>query len=172
MSTADAVSREANWLGTDPCPWPAGQTAPPNLLVANGGYFDAIQPYLPNTPLRSRALYVTRLSGDEQRISMGGVVALEYHLALHVWWPLKTPSGSLQTSSQDLDNALDALYQRIRGPQGDKTHNGAFAGGVVETVFPGSNISGTLHTKFDPPEKQTYTLTAVITYPACDIISN
>ena len=133
-------SRELAWLGTDP---PGANTAnpwtvnpPPALQTANGGAFDFITAI--RSPIsRSRAIYVVRtetvtLPLSQQGPQMGGGYGAMYEwrhmVTLMVTWDFRDPTGQLDSEVQALQTAIAALEWRVRGPVGDKSHGGQFAG--------------------------------------------
>jgi hypothetical protein len=157
VSTADAVAREAAWLqvATDSLP----------VLPAPDGPFDAVQGYWPGAKLRTKAtgLYVEARTADDSRAS-NMRIRPQYQFTLRLIWPVRTTTPPIaETEQQNLDNAIDLVLQRIRGPIGDKTHGGAFLS-VAE------NPRTVTVSRGDPavtiPEDGT--LTAVITYRADD----
>lgn len=122
MSTADAVSREAAFLS-------ASDDGLPNLLASASpaGPWTVVQAYWTRTPrTQVPSIFVTRARiadsrAASQRIRPG------YQFRLKLVWPVRqTAAGLLETEQQALDDAVDLLVQRIRGPLGDKSHGGRF----------------------------------------------
>lgn len=161
MSTADAVAREAAWLNT------IGD-ALPALPASAGGPWEIVQPYQPRTPPANKtAIYVLRgrlldVRASNQRIRP------RYEIRLRLVWPVVvTGTGLLETAQSDMDDAVDLLVQRVRGPLGDKTHGGRF-------LSAGENPR-LVTVQWDPPElamaahKQ---LTADMTYSVDDLEVN
>ena len=120
MSTSDAVARECAWLTT------AGDTLPA-LPSSAGGPFQVLQAYWPRTPaMNQTGLYVLRPVLSDVRASSQRIRP-HYEMTLRCVWPVITAGVPLlETAQRDLDNALDLLFQRIRGPVGDKSHGGRF----------------------------------------------
>jgi hypothetical protein len=145
MSTSDAVSREASWLAT---------TADDGLAVlpAPAGPWQVVQAYWPaaRTAWKQTAIYVQRaaiydLRAANQRIRPG------YGFKLKLVWPVKASGGNTplaEGEQQALDNAIELLLERVRGPLGDKSHGGRFlsAGEVPGGREPYVSVS------FDDPE--------------------
>ena len=125
MSSADAVTRETDWLTAyDPT------DGLPGLLSQFGGPFDVLQAYWPRTPAkRTNQLYVTRGRIRVERFGFNRLIA-HYPFTLKVVWPMSSNSGSAEVVQQALDDALDLVIQRISGPvltfPLDKTHGARF----------------------------------------------
>jgi hypothetical protein len=120
VSTADAVAREAGWLATSTDALPA--------LLAPAGPFEVVQGYWPAAKLRTKAtgLYVEARATDDNRAS-NQRIRPQYQFTLRIIWPVRATTPPIaETEQQNLDNAIDLVLQRIRGPVGDKTHGGAF----------------------------------------------
>ena len=123
-TTATVVAREASWLTT------SGDSLP-SLLTANDGPWDVILPYWPGAQLRTQVagIYVTRGKILDQR-SGNQRIRPSYAIKLKIHWPVKLASPGVSSiaaeEQQNLDDAVDLLLQRIRGPLGDKTHGGRF----------------------------------------------
>jgi hypothetical protein len=161
VNTGSAVSREAAWLATSGDGIPA-------LLTSAGGPWGIVQAYWPGTRFATQktGVYVQRtdiadLRANSQRIRPG------YSFTLKLVWPVKSSTVPLaETEAQNLDNAVDLLLQRIRGPLGDKTHGGRFLS-VGET--PGRPSVVTV--RFDDPEQTIpaqKAIRAVVSYNADD----
>lgn len=120
MSTADAVSRETAWLCRSGDGLPA-------LLTAAGGPWDNIQSYCARTPAtQQNTIYVLRSSWSDDRAS-NQRIRPTYEFTLKLVWPIRqTASPIAEGEQQNLDDAIDLLIQRIRGPINDKSHGGAF----------------------------------------------
>lgn len=118
-TSADAVDRETAWLRTSGDGLPA-------LLKEAGGPFDIIQAYVARTPpTERRALYVTR--NQLRSVRFAAIRQQNKHpLRLHIWWPANDQGGEVENDQRELDVAIDAVFARIRGPVGDKTHGGRF----------------------------------------------
>lgn len=163
MSTADAVAREAAWLATSGDGLPA-------LLTANGGPWDIIQPYQRRTPPSEKtAIYVWRPSFTDPRVANIRLRPMyDFQLKLH--WPVRQAAeGIAEAEQQALDNAVDLLIVRIRGPLLDKTHGGRFLSVGEVPRMPG------VHVAFDDPEitiPQLKALKAVVSYSADDLEVN
>lgn len=121
MSSADAVTREAEWLAAYN---PADGL--PALLRGQGGPFDVVQPYWPRTPgARRNSLYVLR-----RRIESGRTANVRtmnrYEFLLRIIWPMSSATGSAEVAQQALDGAVELVLQRVGGLFMDKTHGGRF----------------------------------------------
>lgn len=163
MSTADAVSRETAWLNT------TGDGLPV-LPVSGGGPWEIVQAYWPGNRLASQktGIYVLRSRATDPRVA-NLRIRPQYMFTLKLWWPIRAVSAIAETEQQNLDDAVDDLIVRIRGPVEDKTHGGRFlsVGEVPGVPF--------VDVVFDDPEhtiKQDKTLRAVVTYYADDIEIN
>lgn len=120
MSTADAVSRETDWLKSF-----SPTDGLPNLL-APAGPWQNIQAYVPRvTASRQPAIFVLR---KEYRVARFANVRsmTTHHFLLKAVWPLSSGTGSAENDMQQFDNALDLLLLRIFGTLLDKTHGGRF----------------------------------------------
>jgi hypothetical protein len=161
VSTADAVSREAAWLNTT-------SDSLPYLPSSAGGPWEIVQAYWPGSRLASQktGIYVLRGRATDPRVA-NLRIRPQYTFTLKLWWPIRaTGPGIAETEQQNLDDAVDDLIQRIRGPVEDKTHGGRFlsVGEVPGVPF--------VDVVFDDPEhtiKQDKTLRASVTYYADDI---
>lgn len=164
MSTADAVSREADWLNTFGDGLPA-------LPAQAGGPWQVVQAYWPGARLAGNktGIYVLRTKLTDPRV--GNLrIRPSYPFSLKLVWPVRTSTAPLaETEQQNFDNAIDLLIQRIRGPVGDKTHGGRFlsVGEVprepaVEVTFTDPEVS-------IPADKA---LRATVTYSADDFEIN
>lgn len=121
MSSADAVSREAEWLAAyDP------SDGLPPLLKALGGPFDVVQPYWSRTPAaRRNSLYVLRR--NIQSVRTANIRTMNrYQFVLRIIWPMSSPSGSAEAAQQSLDDAVELVLTRVGGLFMDKTHGGRF----------------------------------------------
>lgn len=159
MSTADAVSREAGYLASYGDGLPA-------LLTANGGPWDVIQGYWTRTPATQKTtIYVLRSTLSDDRVA-NIRIRPTYEFTLKLVWPVRqTATQMLETEQQALDNAVDLLIQRIRGPVGDKTHGGRFLSVGEVPREPG------VHVAFADPEQTmgaAKELRASVTYYADD----
>jgi len=119
--TSDAVDREAAWLA-------ASGDGGPALLASAGGPLDTVQAYWPGNrlPHKQRALYLTRrvLSDDHVNAQR---YRDQHTFAAKLIWPVKNPVPPIAEGEQRaFDAAVGLVLQRIRGPQGDKTHGGRF----------------------------------------------
>jgi hypothetical protein len=125
MSWADAVTREAAWFTADP---PTAFPSAPPLQKVNGGAFDVVQGY-PEWPLpNARFLFVYRddkSRGHDARTALG-YRELVHPFVVHLQWPLGASSGRIEDDMQALDAAVGDVLLRIRQPDGDHTHGGAF----------------------------------------------
>jgi hypothetical protein len=118
-TTADAVARETAWLRTSGDGLPA-------LLVAAGGFFDILQGYATRTPgSEQRSLYVTRRTIRNKRFAAVRQMN-KYDFLLRIWWPARDGDGAVETDQADLDAAVEAVFARVGGTLGDKTHGGRF----------------------------------------------
>jgi hypothetical protein len=135
MSTADAVTRETAWLCTSGDGLPA-------LLTANDGPWQNIQAYMARTPATQQtSIYVLRTSWSDDR-SANQRIRPTYEFTLKCVWPIRqTTTGIAEGEQQNLDNAIDLLVQRIRGPLGDKTHGGRFLSVGENPRSPGVRIT-------------------------------
>lgn len=163
MSTADAVQREAGWLATYGDGLPA-------LLTANGGPWDVVQAYWPRTPaMEKTGIYVLRPTFDDERVA-NIRIRTSYQFKLKLVWPVRqVVAGLAEAEQQALDDAVDLLMQRIRGPLGDKTHGGRFLSAGEVPRLPGP------HVDFDDPEvtiTQLKSLRGYVMYPADDFEIN
>lgn len=124
MSTADAVTREAAWLGA----YSPGDGLPA-LSQSLGGPFDVLQPYWPRTPAtRKNQLYVTRRAIQVERFGLSRKI-IHYPFVLRIVWPLSSTAGDAESVEQALDNAIELVLQRVSGPLAlpmDKTHGARF----------------------------------------------
>jgi hypothetical protein len=127
-------TKEAAWL--------AAVDTLPALLTADGGPWDVIQAFWTRTPnTQQTQIYVLSLDFDDQR--SGGQRIMPHHQITLAWhWPLRqTASPVAETEQQALKNAIDLLFQRIRGLPGDKTHGGAFLSAGEVPRMPGPHWS-------------------------------
>jgi hypothetical protein len=157
--TAGAVAREVAWLTTSGDGLPA-------LLTADGGPWQNIQAYWPRTPATQQtSVYVLRSSWSDDRAS-NARIRPTYEFTLKLVWPIRRSVAPLAEGEQQaLDNAIDLLIQRIRGPMFDKTHGGAFLSVGEAPRSPGVRIT------FDDPEvtiDAAKTLRATVSYFADD----
>lgn len=165
MTTADAVSREAAWLGT------TAADGLPILPKSAGGPWDIVQAYWPGNRLATSkaGIYVLRGRLTDPRVS-NLRLRPQYAYGLKLWWPIKATVASLaETEQQSFDSAVDLLIQRIRGPVQDKTHGGRFLSVGEVPGLPYVDVV------FDDPEhtiKQDKTLRASVAYFADDFEIN
>jgi hypothetical protein len=163
VGTADAVAREAAWLQSSGDGLPA-------LLTADGGPWDIVQAYWRRTPPSEKtAIYVLRASlSDERTANIRIRTGYDFTLKLH--WPVRQAAeGLAEKEQQAMDDAVDLLIQRIRGPLGDKTHGGRFLSAGEVPRMPG------VHVAFDDPELTIASgkaLRALVSYPADDFEIN
>jgi hypothetical protein len=158
--TARAVSREVAWLTTSGDGLPA-------LLTANGGPWDIVQGYWPRTMATQKTgIYVLRTTLSDERAS-NARIRPSYGFDLKLVWPIRMTSSPLaESEQQNLDNAIDLIIQRVRGPMFDKSHGGAFLSVGEVPRMPG------LRVQFDDPEitiPVQKALRAVVSYPADDL---
>ena len=163
MSTADAVSREVSWLT-------ASGDGLPALLTQDGGPWDNIQGYWARTPAtQQNTIYVLRSGLSDERAA-NIRIRTTYEFTLKLVWPIRQTSSPLaEGEQQNLDDAVDLLLQRIRGPVGDKTHGGAFLSVGEVPRLPG------VHVTFDDPEvtiDAVKALRATVSYAADDFEIN
>lgn len=163
MSTGDAVQREADWLATFGDGLPA-------LLAVNGGPWDIIQAYWRRTPPSEKTgIYVLRTAFSDERVA-NIRIRDTYDFSLKLIWPVRAVAeGLAEQEQQNLDDAVDLLIQRIRGPLGDKTHGGRFLSAGEVPRMPG------VHVQFEDPEitiPQLKSLRATVSYPADDFEVN
>ncbi len=139
MSTSDAVAREVAWL--------TAVDTLPSLLTANGGPWDNVQAYWARTPATQQTtIYVLRSSLSDERAA-NIRIRPAYDFTLKLVWPIRqTTTGIAEGEQQALDDAVDLLLQRIRGPLLDKTHGGRFLSVGEIPRMPG------VHVMFDDPE--------------------
>jgi len=162
VSTADAVSREAAWLAT------SITDGLPLLPSAAGGPWQVIQAYWPGIRLATQqtGIYVQRTDLDDVRAATQRIRP-QYAFELKLVWPVRVTGAPIaETEAQNLDNAVDLLIQRLRGPLGDKTHGGRFLS-VCEV--PRENP---VNVRFDDPETTIpvqKALRATVTYHADDL---
>lgn len=143
VNTGNAVAREAAWLSV-------GNDELPALLTTAGGPWQVVQAYWPGTRIATQrtAIYVQRsdiadVRANSQRIRPA------YSFMLKLVWPVKSSTAPLaETEAQSLDNAVDLLLQRIRGPLGDKTHGGRFLSAGETPTRPAMVV-----VRFDDPEQ-------------------
>ncbi len=163
MATSDAVAREVAWLTS----WNDGL---PALLTANGGPWDNIQAYWARTPAtQQNSIYVLRSSLSDERAA-NIRIRTSYDFTLKLVWPIRQTSSPLaEGEQQNLDNAVDLLLQRIRGPVEDKTHGGRFLSAGETPRMPG------VHVMFEDPEhtiEELKSLRATVSYTADDFEIN
>lgn len=126
---ADCVDREAAWFTSDTLP--SFPDAPPlsAATTPTPGPFELIQGYLPQVmDGPQRALYIyTAGRARSERISTG-LGGQAYPFVAYIRWPFTAGVGDglLEGEMAALNTAVDLVLTRIRGPQGDKTHGGAF----------------------------------------------
>jgi hypothetical protein len=159
MSTADAVAREVAWLQTYGDGLPA-------LLTADGGPWDNVQGYWARTPATQQTtIYVLRSSLSDERVA-NIRIRPAYDFTLKLVWPIRqTTTGIAEGEQQALDNAVDLLLQRVRGPLLDKTHGGRFLSVGEVPRMPG------VHVLFEDPEvtiDAVKSLRATVSYSADD----
>jgi len=118
--TADACTREADWLKTSGDGLPA-------LQVAAGGPWGIVQAYWPGNRLNTQktGIYVLRRAIDDDH-PVAQRYRSQYLLVARLIWPLRAASPIAETEQAAFDAAIGLLLQRIRGPVGDKTHGGRF----------------------------------------------
>jgi hypothetical protein len=127
VSTADAVQREADWLGITTDSLPA-------LLTSAGGSWDIVQAYWPGARLAAMKTGVYVLRRRTRMPREGGQRILPgYSFLLKLCWPVKNVTGTSSVGTglaegeqQAFDDAIDLLLQRVDGLPGDKTHGGRF----------------------------------------------
>ena len=162
MSTADAVSREAEWLGAyDP------GDGLPALTQVDGGPWLVVQAYWPRTPVHlARGVYVLRRQIKQDRFANVQKIN-QFAFRLICWWPLQNITGSAETEQAGFDAAIDLVLQRVTAIQLDKTHGGRFLSvaenpAAIEILF------------HDPVQTlpTTNTLIAEISYSADDPVFN
>jgi hypothetical protein len=163
MSTADAVAREVAWLNTSGDGLPA-------LLTAAGGPWDNIQSYWARTPATQQTtIYMLRPSLSDERAA-NVRIRTTYDFTLKLVWPIRqTTTGIAEGEQQNLDNAVDLLLQRVRGPLLDKTHGGRFLSVGEVPRMPG------VHVMFDDPAltiDSSKALLATVSYSADDFEIN
>lgn len=126
-----AVAREGAWWTTDTLPtFPAAMP----LQKANGGLFDGVFAGRPDTVARGRFLVVDRVRQGRQPIShriSAGYKEWRHEFRATVYWQAEESTG-LVAELLALEQAVDALLNRIEGPFGDKSHGGAFTGVAEE----------------------------------------
>lgn len=158
MSSADAVSREAEWLAA----YDAADGLP-GLLKVSGGPFDVVQAYVPRTGAqRQSRLYVTRSSLRVERYGFNRKIN-HHAFMLRLYWPQSSPTGQAESVQADFDAAVDLVVQRISGLFQDKTHGARFLS-VAENP-------ADIDVQFTDPEATIQAkaeLTATITYQADD----
>lgn len=158
MSTADAVSREAEWLRDY-----SAADGLPALLKARGGPFDVVQAYIPRTGgQRQTRLYVTRSSLRVERFGFNRKIN-HHTFMLRLYWPQSSPTGQAESVQQNFDTAVDLVLQRVSGLFQDKTHGARFLS-VAEDPMQ-------IDVAFADPEASIQAkveLTATITYQADD----
>jgi hypothetical protein len=162
MSTSDAVAREVAWL--------TAVDSLPSLLTANGGPWDNIQGYWARTPATQQTtIYVLRSSFTDDRAA-NIRIRPTYEFSLKLVWPIRqTTTGIAEGEQQALDNAVDLLIQRIRGPVNDKSHGSRFLSAGEVPRMPG------VHVLFDDPAitiDGSKALLASVTYYADDFEVN
>jgi hypothetical protein len=133
--TASAVAREVAWLQT-------ANDDLPYLLAADSGPWQNIQAYWPRTPATQQtSIYVLRSSWSDDRAS-NARIRPTYEFTLKLVWPIRRAVAPLAEGEQQaLDNAIDLLIQRIRGPMFDKTHGGAFLSVGENPRSPGVRVT-------------------------------
>jgi hypothetical protein len=117
--------------------------------VSAGGPWDVVQGYWPGAKIASQrtGIYVQRASITDPRVSSQRIRP-SYQFTLKLVWPVRTGAAPLaETEQQNMDDAVELLLERIRGPLGDKTHGGRFLS-VGET--PGRPAVVTV--RFEDPE--------------------
>jgi hypothetical protein len=138
------------------------------LLVASSppGPWDQGQAYLTRTEARNRALYIRRSRTQEDRYGAGGTKIWRHDLEIYATWSFESAIGKLEDEQQAFDTAVAKLLTRIRGPLGDKSHDGAFVGvGEGDT---GRDLIDVVFTDPRDTMGKRQPLTARILYPAYD----
>ena len=127
--SSDVVAREEAWFQSDQSGAinGYGQAQPlPPLTTDLGGPFDIVQGYGRKISTRQRGLYIWRANIVERRYGVQ-MKTLTYDMRCNIVWPLANTSGNGYEADQaDLDAAIEAVLQRIRGPKADGTHGGRF----------------------------------------------
>ncbi|TQF04761.1 hypothetical protein E6W39_24210 [Kitasatospora acidiphila] len=122
MTTADAVTRETDWLS-------ASGDGLPSLIASANGPFDNIQAHMARTPgTRLKQIFVLRPKITTARFSNARRIP-SYNFHLSIWWPIgSTTTGTPLAEAEQaaLDAAIDLLRQRVEGFPFDKTHGGRF----------------------------------------------
>lgn len=118
VSYADAVTAEAEWFGLD-----LTADGIPPLVSADGGPFTLLAPYLRRQDQRPRQCLLTHTTSRDRRIAKD-LLHVDHEVAALVLWP--NPGAALRSHEDQaaLDEAVDAVVKRIRGPVGDSTHGG------------------------------------------------
>jgi hypothetical protein len=161
MTTANAVTRETDWLTTFGDGLPA-------LLAADGGPWDVIQAYMPRVPIAQKTqIYVMRRKLATSRFSQQRRIAT-YSFHLSCVWPIGASSagaGIAETEQQNLDMAIDLLIARIEDSVTDHSHGGRFLS-VAETP----TGSAAIEVDYQDPAQTIPTgfLLAAVTYSADD----
>jgi hypothetical protein len=123
---SDVLTRELAWLNADPPPGGSYNSAP-NLNSANaGGFFDTIQADAPKITPEAPTLYLEYVKTEEDRYAMGGEKVQIHDVHICMYWPFNNSDGSYETAKANFRNAINAVFIRLRGPLGDKSHNSQF----------------------------------------------
>jgi hypothetical protein len=147
----DAIAREVTWLN--------GDSTVTGLLGSVQDYARRKQGAAPRKASLQHSGYV------ERPWSTGRLLAI-YTFRLTVRWPLSTASATVQGT---VDDAVNALCARIRGPLLDKSHGGAFL-----TVVEGEFMAGTIRTVWADAEvaiERNEPLRVDLYYDAADLIT-
>lgn len=121
MGFADALQREADWFSS---------VVPgmPPMAVDQGGPWDLIVPYgraKGTVPEGRKTLYVARESAADGRIAIQQRTHA-YMIILTLSWPVRSKGSQPEDDMAALDQAIEDLLTRIRGPFMDHTHGARF----------------------------------------------
>lgn len=142
MGYGDAVAREVAWLTADLSAFSIGP-----LLDDQGGPFAVIKGFGRSAKARvqGRTLFVSRERVTEVRFDIQHKQHV-HQLRLKIGWPIR--STTQETDLAALDNALELLLTRVRGPFGDKTHGGRF----LQVAEGDEGTSPLIQVEYDEPE--------------------
>jgi hypothetical protein len=156
---SDLLKREADYLNADPA-----VTAWLHVL-----------PHVRRSSGNVKRCHLWREGLVETRLDLASKL-LEHQLVLSVSWPITSGSKRAEDVQADLDSAVEALLARIRGPHGDKTHDGRFLSVVEMASDPRIVVqTGDPHAALaQPPDqgqgREQPALAATIRYPVLETV--
>lgn len=170
MSFSDAVQREVDWLSDVVSGFPP-------LLAEQGGPFDTIDAYgsllerSPDVIVHPKTLVVCRDSAMDVRLAIQQRLFV-HAMRLEVQWPLAAP-GLPEVEFGLVDQALEDILTRVRGPFMDHTHGARFMS--VAEGSEGDATSSPARIDIDIDDYRTAVanaqITARVTYVAVDVPS-